>query len=632
MRHYRFWAGLLSLLMLMSLPAFAQGAEPLQVIGSGIVNSWIEVLAEDGAQSALQIESVGTAAGIDEFCNGDVDIATSIRAATSAERAICGANDVVFSEFLVGHHILALAAHVDAPAACLTSSDLNEALKPTASNLSADWSFYDADMADLPVTLFVPADGRIDHMILDSLAAGDGLRKDVELYADAGAALAAIRDTEGALGFLPWSSGLAGDETIALLEFSGNDNGECAAASVESVEDGSYGAALSMYLLVNRARLGGNEQLADFMRFVTDAVNAPLIEAAGVSAPSQATYELNARVLADEEAASGDLAGFEMPPSLSGGLQIVGAASAAEVLDRVAESLNQGNDSLEITLNFLGRAHGLERLCAGEADIAVLDADLTGGELDACADSAIITRPAKLGTQATVLLGNAADAYTSCLTAEQIVSIWRAESAESLVDWSMVDPAFPAARITLFGLSVLDQHTDILFQTARGLRPPVRRDTETDFDPLYRAAAVGNVPGALTYMNWRDYQRVLANEQANIQLVAVDAGAGCVTPSPTSIQEGSYPLSRPASLLIRQESLGAINTQAYLWSLYSDDSGSILEREGFVGASRQDLADARRDLQGWFAEADAMSSAATAEDEGEAAADAPAETTEGDSE
>lgn len=628
MRHYRFWAGLLSLLMLMSLPALAQGAESLQVIGSGIVNSWIVDLAEDSGHSALKIETVGTAAGIDEFCNGDVDLATAIRAIRPAESAICGANDVVFSEFLVGHHILALAAHADAPAACLTANDLNEALKPSASNLAADWSFYDPELTDLPLTLFVPEDSRIDHMILDSLVAGDGLRKDVELYADAGAALAAIRDTEGALGFLPWSRDLAGDETVSILEFSGDDGGECAGASVESVEDGSYSAALSMYLLVNRARLGGDEGLADFMRFVTDASNAPLIEAAGVNAPSQATYELNARVLADEEAAGGDWSEFVIPPGLSGGLQIVGAASAAEVLDRVADSLSQGNDSLEITLNFLGRAHGLERLCAGEADIAVLDADLLGGELDACADSAIITTSAKLGAQATVLLGNAADAYASCLTAEQIVSIWRAESAESLDDWSMVDPAFPALPITLFGMSVLDQHTDILLQATGGVTPPVRRDTETDFDPLYRAAAVGNVPGALTYMSWHDYQRVLANEQANIQLVAVDAGAGCVTPSPTSIQEGSYPLSRPATLLIRQQSLGGINTQAYLWSLYSDDSGSVLEREGFVGASTQDLASARRDLQRWFAEAEAMFPAAAAEGEGADAADAPADDSE----
>ena len=621
MRLYRILAGLLSLLLLTSNLALAQDADSIQVIGSGIANSLIEALAEKAGHSALKIKTVGTAAGIDEFCNGDIDLATGIRAMTPAEKAICGANDVAFSEFLAGHHILALAAHPGAPLACLGANDLNEALKPSASNRVVDWSFYDAELTDLPLTLVVPRSDRVDHMILDALAPGDGLRKDVEIYESPEAAIATISQTEGALGFLPWSVELAGDDSVSLLELAAEEAGECLGPSVEKVEDGSYGAALSMFVVVNRARLGDNANLLDFMRFLTDASNAPLIAAAGFSAPSQTAYDLNARTLADEDAAGADMAEFEVPPGLSGNLRIVGAANAADALKRVADSMSQGNDSLEIALDFFGRVNGLERLCAGEADIAVLDADLLGEELEACADNDVITTPMKLGAQAAILLGNAADDYSACLTAEQIVRIWRAESAESLDDWSMVGPSFPDARMTLFAPAILDQHSDILLQAAGPVAPPIRRDTETDFDPLYRAAAVGNVPGALTYMNWHELQRVLSNEQANIQLVAVDAGAGCVAPSPTSIVNGGYALSRPATLLIRQESLANINAQSYLWSLFSDDNWSMLEREGFIGLSALEAAGARRDLQRWFAEAEAMYAAAVAQDDASDSAD-----------
>jgi len=47
-----------------------------------------------------------------------------------------------------------------------------------------------------------------------------------------------------------------------------------------------------------------------------------------------------------------------------------------------------------------------------------------------------------------------------------------------------------------------------------------RLDTETNADPLYRAAATANVEGALTYMGWKDYVRALVNNQANIRPVA----------------------------------------------------------------------------------------------------------------
>jgi phosphate transport system substrate-binding protein len=620
MGHFRNWAGLLSLLLLASNLAFAQGSDSVQVIGSGIVNSLVETLAEASGHSSLKIETVGSATGIDRFCNGGIDLATAIRAMTAAERAICGANDVAFSEFLLSHYISAFVAHPDAPLECLSANELNEALKPSASNRAADWSFYDAEMTDLSLTLFRPRDNRIDYLILDSLVAGDGLRKDVEVYEDPAAAAAEISETAGALGFVPWSRELESNQSVAILEFSGDDSGECAGASVESVEDGRYGAALSLYLIVNRARLKANESFLDFMRFILDESSASSIADAGIRPPSEATYKLNERVLADEAAARAAAAEFQVPEVLSGSLKLVGAASAVDVLDRVADSLSQDDGGLEITLDFLGRGNGLAKLCAGEADIAVLDVDLAEGDLEACANSAIAATPVKLGTQATVLLGNAADDYAACLTAEQIVTIWSAKSAESPNEWSNVDPAFPAARMTLFGLSVLDQHTDILLQTAGQVIPPIRRDTETDFDPLYRAAAVSNVPGALTYMNWHEYQRVVNNNQANIQLVAVDAGAGCVTPSPTSIQDSSYALSRPATLLIRQESLADINTQSYLWTLFSAGSRSILEREGFVNLSELELAGLRREMRSWFAEAEAMYPPVDAEDDASDAA------------
>ncbi|MCY3833231.1 MAG: substrate-binding domain-containing protein [Chloroflexi bacterium] len=633
MRHLRILAGMLSLLLLTSGLAFAQEADTVQVIGSGIVNSLLESVVEAGARDSLEFETVGTAAGIDRFCNGDFDIATAIRAMTSAEGAICGANDVVHSEFLLGHYILALLSQADAPVQCLTNNQLEAALKPSASNLVTNWSFYDEALTDLPLTLFAPREDGIEHLILDSLIAGDGLRVDAQTYADPAEVIAGISETAGSLGFAFWSEQLDDSASVALLQYGADAGGQCLSPSVANVENGRYDAALSLYLIVNRERLGDSDALAEFMRFIADEANAPLIAAAGAHPPSDAAYAANEAALSAEEAAYGDAAQFDIPAALSGSLRIVGAANAFDVLDRVADSLTQDNASLEIMLDLLGRGNGLDRLCAGEADIAILDADSVAAELEACANNSVVTTPLKLGRQATVLLGNAADEYSACLTAEQIATVWRAESAAIVDDWSKVEPSFPAEKLTLFGPSVLDQHSDFLLQAAGGVIPPIRQDTEKHFDPLYRAAAVGNVNGALTYMNWPEYQRVLNNDQANIRLVAVDAGAGCVTPSPTSIAAGSYALSHPATLLIRQESLAGINTQSYLWTLFSDGNLGLIEREGFVGISAPDLPAMRRQLQTSFAEAEAIylransndSATAADDDSADAASDADSE-------
>ena len=560
MRFMMRWAGLLSLLLTTSA-VFAQEQPPVTVIGSGIANALIQSLAEanDGSQVAFDAE--GTAAGIDRFCNGDIDIATAARQMTGAEAAICGANAVAYSEFLAGHRIVAFIAQAGAGAECLAESQLQAIFKPSASAETIDWSFIsEGEGEEAPLIVPVaPADDQIALAIIDGIVPGDGLRRDARHYADVQMALELVGQTEGALGFVAWQAALEPSEAVRLLQYSAGDAGECVSPSAENVEQDKYSAAMSLYLYVNRARLAENQQIHDLMRTIIDEANAPLIEAMAAAPPTAATYRLNADILADAIAAdsvSGEST-FAMPATLSGSLNIVGAANAFEALDPVANSLTQTHQDLEIELGLTGRATGLAAFCAGEADIALLDGEATEAELAPCLEAGVTTHSTRLGAQAAVLIGNAADEHTRCLTAEQVNAVWRAESAETVTAWSGVDSAFPDQSMTLFGLSLLDLTSDILLQTAGPVIPPIRRDTEKDYDPLYRAAAVGNAPGALTYMDWRDYQRVLENGQANIRLTAVDAGAGCVAPSPATIADGSYALSRPATLLVSQQALAA---------------------------------------------------------------------------
>lgn len=616
MRNIMKWAGFLSLLLLMIQPGLAQ--EPVKVIGSGIVNKLIESLAERGEQAPLDTITVGSANGIDRFCNGDVDLATAIRPMTAAESAICGSNDVAYSELLIGHRIIAFIAHPAAPLECLTESQAQAILKPSASGLATDWSFTSDEATDLPLALILPSDATVEFAIADGFVPGDGLRRDASAYEAAVDALASVSETEGALALMGWQESLADMGSVALLAYGSGEAANCALPSAENVEQERYSAAQSLYVYVNRARMMSNQGVLNLLQFVSDRANQDLIRMMDTTPPSEAAYALNNRVLSDEGAVGGATA-FQVPDSLSGTVRIVGAASAADALERTASALTQANASLVVDLDFAGQASGIAALCAGEADIALLDSALAEGDLDPCRDSETATWMTMLGSQATLLIGNAADEHTRCLATEQVNTIWRAESAANLTNWSGVDSSFPDLELTLFGLTLLNQTTDILLQTAGDVIPPVRRDTEKDFDPLYRAAAVGNVPGGLTYLNWSDYQRVIDNNQANIQLVAVDAGAGCISPSPESIADGSYPLSRPARLLIRQQSLSDINTQSFLWTLFDADNWSQVEREGFVGLSSLELPGARLELQQWFAEAEAMYPAM---DESESDADA----------
>jgi phosphate transport system substrate-binding protein len=595
---------------------FAQDAEPINVVGSGIANSIVESLAEANETDAITITTTGTPTGFEQLCAGEADIATSTRAISADEDAHCISNDIVYSEFLVAHTIITFVAHPTVPLSCVTTSDLNDLFTPSATGQMVDWSGYSETADNLPITFILPQENTVEYVLLDSLVAGDGLRRDAETYTDINSAVSTVESTEGAIAVLPYNPAY-NDADVTVLDVDYNTNTGCASPSAEAAENYTYAAAQPVLVYVNRDSLDNNDALNSLVAFATSGDAAEIVGDAGFVAPTEDALNQNAEVLTNADGGrmfSVQESSFEIPADLLGQIDIAGSANAYAVLNAAASQLNANNQQLIINVTTDGEAAGIRRLCNNEADITALQSTLADDALNACADNDINTIHVALGTQATVLVANAADSHLECLTSAQIDTIWNAGSTDTVADWSDIDASFDAQDMTLFSPTTPDQFSDILLSSGDGAISPVRVDTERNRDPLYRAAAVGNVEGALTYMSYTDYLRVEENEQQNIQLVAVDAGAGCTQPSESTIADGSYALARPASLLINEVSLTDISVQSYIWQLFSDQVWALMSNEGFVGINYSDLAEVRSNLEVQFSLAEAAVSEAASSD------------------
>ncbi len=605
MRHFRnrlVWFCLLTLLWSANF-SIAQDDNAISIVGSRIMNEVLVSLGEAANIESLNISTLGTSRGIDIFCNGDIDIAVASRAISAAEDLICGANDVVHSEFLFAHKIIAFAAHNAVPLACISSSELDSLLKPSSSNQASDWADYAPETDTLPVVILAPHTNTLEYAIADSNIVGDQLRNDVETFELVDDAVTRAGEIEGSLAILPLMPGLANDEPIKALEIKSADDANCVSPSAENLESGFYPFAQSYFLYVNRARMSDKALLEDFVQVLISPESAGVIEAFGFTPATAEAYDVNARMLSNPEATfamGGGETAFEIPGALTGNVNISGSANAYQLLDRVSSRLSGDGAQLRVSINAVGQSAGVASLCAGEVDLAILDSPPHTIDISACGESEVYAVSIDIGSHATVLLGNEADQHTMCLTLEQIDSIWNASSTDTIRAWSDIDASMPEQTMTLFGLPSVDRYADILLQGIHETAPPIRRDTEQDFDHLYRAAAVGNVEGSLTYMSWPDYQEVLDKQQANARLVSVDAGSGCVSPSADTIVNGTYSLSRPASLLANEMALTDINVQSLLWSLFSDDNWQLFEREEFVGIEQADLPARRRQLETLF--------------------------------
>ncbi len=610
----------------------SQDAESdITAIGSGIVAPLFQQLADASAiESPLNISVTGTSTGFSNFCAGEADITLANRSITSSELDACSTNNVEYLDLLIGHDIIAFVTSLDTDfATCLDTVQLNTVFAPSARSVTTNWNQVIAEGPDAALSLYLTGDLTPSYAILDSLIEGDGIRSDVNLAGDADGVIAGVSENVGALGVISLPSALAAGDTIKILDLDTGDIPGCQSPTAENVENNLYTAADELYTYVNVASLN-KDTLADLLRFMLSAPAAEAVAGAGFTAPTADAYEsdlalLEAGISGEEIVRAPD--DFTLPAGVVGEVNIGGAAEGFTFIQQTTTSFNSVNPDITVNLNVEGEVAGFRRFCNGEIDIALASRDLNGDEATNCEANNITTYATDLGSQAVVLVANSTSDYLACLTSEQLTAVWAATGDNLPLAWNEIDSTFPETAITLFAPSASNIDGDLLIHQSAGSALGMRVDPFENRDPLYRAAAVGNVDGGLTYMSWADYQQVLANNQANITLVGVDNGSGCVTPSVDTITDGTYPLSRSLQLIVNQAALARPEVQALIWYVFSNDSFINLENSGFIGIRFGDLTDIRANLQAAFIESQSVAAEAAIQ----AAETTPEATVEADS-
>ncbi|MCY3946771.1 MAG: substrate-binding domain-containing protein [Anaerolineaceae bacterium] len=587
--------------ILLSGPALLAQDGATRVTGSAIVEPLLQaMIAAAEIEGDLVSETTGSRTGLTMLCEGASALSTSTQAIDQDLLQVCNVNDVSLVEFTLGHNILALIAHAEVAelAPCLNEKQLSEIFAPSATGAATTWSqLLDDAPEELNFSVHVPPELTASHSLLDAIVSGDGLRSDARVTTDA---VTEVSSTPGSIGVSLLEK--AGDATVLSLDTA--DSEGCRAPSAESVEDGLYPAASQLLLYANVARLA-DAGVSELLELVAGDDAAAIVRSAGFTPPTEAVFRDNRERLSAAQA--GDAAplvagDFTMPDTIAGALRIGGSGTTFSFVNSTLEAFQAQNQGLSTTILHQGAAAGLRDLCAGALDLVFVDRLPLEEELAACSESSIDIETFSLGSSALVLLANASGAAPECMGNAELGTVWRAESSGSILNWQDLNNEYADEALILFaprpGSTTMDQ---VLAVAEAGLLG--RADIEFDDDPLYRAAATANVPGALTFMTWLEYQRVLESGQERIRLLPLDVGDGCVAPSPESIRDGSWPLSRTTWLAANSSRLTLPQLQAFLWYLASEENLRNWQAAGYVDVRPATLNSLRATLTLAFDEA-----------------------------
>jgi phosphate transport system substrate-binding protein len=295
----------------LAVPTTAQGdtgtpttGGTIVVAGSATVGPILEAAAEAfGAQSPdidVAVERTSSGAGLERFCNGETDIATSGRRISAEETDACTTAGVAYDEFEVAFDGVAVVVNpANDAVSCLSADQLERLWEPDSSVRT--WQDLDSGWPAEPIVLYGTGSESGTYQFFTQVLVGEeGVSRDDYEVTDGHPATAerVAADVNG-LGFLPFPRYMENQDRLKLVAVDGN--GACVEPTAETIRDRSY-APLSrpLFVYINRASLN-RPHVVDFLRFYLTGA-AAYAEQVGLVASSEDVYVANRTKL--EEAIS----------------------------------------------------------------------------------------------------------------------------------------------------------------------------------------------------------------------------------------------------------------------------------------------------------------------------------------
>ncbi|MBA2554678.1 MAG: PstS family phosphate ABC transporter substrate-binding protein [Geodermatophilaceae bacterium] len=288
----------------------------------------------------------------------------------------------------------------------------------------------------------------------------------------------------------------------------------------------------------------------------------------------------------DDPAAPGDSTGSS-EEALSGDIEIDGSSTVGPLTDAISEEYSAVQPDVTVNLGISGTGGGFERFCAGETDISNASRPIKDEEATLCEEAGVEFTEVRVGTDALSMVVNPATDYVTCLTTEELVSLWGPDGATT---WDQVNPDFPSDPVEIFAPGVDSGTYDFFNETILApsdIEEP-RQDYNASEDDNVIAQGIEGTPGAWGYFGFAYFQEA----GAALTAVEYDAGEGCVAPSVETAQDGSYGLTRPLFIYLKNESLSRPEVADYA-TFYLDTVQDVIESVGYIAEPEDALAESQ---------------------------------------
>ena len=283
---------------------------------------------------------------------------------------------------------------------------------------------------------------------------------------------------------------------------------------------------------------------------------------------------------------------------LSGSIVIDGSSTVGPITEAVAEEFGKVSD-VRVSVGISGTGGGFEKFCKGETDINDASRPIKKDdekEGTGCAANGIEYVEFKVAIDGLTVVVHPDNDFAQCLTYSQLKMLWNEGS--TVKNWSELDPSFPEEQIKLFGPGPDSGTFDYFTEEINGATDVSRADYSPSEDDNVLVQGVESDENALGYFGYAYFQGEAENLKA-LQInkdqngkgtpTATDKAKGCVGPTPATINDNSYPLSRPLFIYVNKEALAKPEVKGFV-EYYLTNAPALVADVGYIALPDADYA------------------------------------------
>lgn len=278
---------------------------------------------------------------------------------------------------------------------------------------------------------------------------------------------------------------------------------------------------------------------------------------------------------------------------LSGSVTVDGSSTVAPLTEAAADLFRDEESGVNVTVATSGTGGGFAKFCEGETDISDASRPIKEEEAAICAQNGIEFTEIVIANDGLSVVVNKDNTWAQCLTVEQLATIWGPDSEGKVNSWKQVDPSFPDDPLALFGAGTDSGTFDYFTDAINGEEGAIRADYSPSEDDNVTVQGVGGALGGIGFFGLSYAEENLDT----LKLVQVDNGAGCITPSKETVQDGSYaPLSRPLYIYVANKAYtDKAQVKAFV-DFYVENALAVADLALFVPLTTEQVTTAQEEL------------------------------------